>query len=123
MKSKAWTENSCRGILDSRLYFRTGGSSHLYLLFANGVPAIREIGFVKFITGEMWRPNNNLFGIFPMIIEVYVTAGAIMFGVPIGILTSVFMANVLPETDIQTAESSNRASWQEFLPLSTDSSD
>ena len=67
-------------------------------LFANGVPAIREIGFVKFITGELWRPNNNLFGIFPMIIgSLYVTAGAIGFGVPIGILTSVFMAMYCPK--------------------------
>lgn len=67
-------------------------------LFANGVPAIREIGFVKFITGELWRPNNNLFGIFPMIIgSLYVTAGAIVFGVPIGILTSVFMAMYCPK--------------------------
>ena len=67
-------------------------------LFANGVPAIREIGLVKFITGELWRPNNNLFGIFPMIIgSLYVTAGAIVFGVPIGILTSVFMAMYCPK--------------------------
>ena len=49
---------------DSRLRLGAGGSSHLYLSFANGVPAMKEIGFVKFITGEMWRPNNDLFGIF-----------------------------------------------------------
>ena len=51
-------------------------------LFANGIPAIKEIGFVKFITGEMWRPSNELFGIFPMIIgSLYVTAGAVIIGV------------------------------------------
>ena len=67
-------------------------------LFANGVPAIQEIGFVKFITGDIWRPNNNLFGILPMIVgSLYVTAGAIIFGVPIGILTSVFMAMYCPK--------------------------
>ena len=67
-------------------------------LFANGIPAIGEIGFVKFITGDIWRPNNELFGIFPMIIgSLYVTAGAIIFGVPIGILTSVFMAMYCPK--------------------------
>ncbi len=67
-------------------------------LFANGIPAIGEIGFVKFITGDIWRPNNNLYGIFPMIIgSLYVTAGAIIFGVPIGILTSVFMAMYCPK--------------------------
>ena len=63
-------------------------------LFANGIPAMKEIGFGKFLTGQMWRPKNQIFGIFPMIIgSLYVTAGAILFGVPVGILTSVFMAH------------------------------
>ena len=67
-------------------------------LFANGIPAMREIGFVKFITGEIWRPNSEQFGILPMIVgSLYVTAGAIIFGVPIGILTSVFMAMYCPK--------------------------
>ena len=57
----------------------------------------------------IWRPGNELFGIFPMIIgSIYVTAGAIIFGVPIGILTSVFMAYVLPEENLQTVKGSNR---------------
>lgn len=99
MKSKAWTEKFMQGV-----FFIAACTSVLAValicifLFANGVPAIREIGFVKFITGELWRPNNNLFGIFPMIIgSLYVTAGAIVFGVPIGILTSVFMAMYCPK--------------------------
>lgn len=67
-------------------------------LFANGVPAMKEIGFVKFITGEMWKPNNSIYGILPMIVgSIYVTAGAILIGVPIGILTSVFMAMYCPK--------------------------
>jgi len=46
----------------------------------------------------MWRPSNELFGIFPMIIgSLYVTAGAVIIGVPIGILTSVFMAMYCPK--------------------------
>lgn len=67
-------------------------------LFANGVPAMKEIGFVKFITGQMWKPNNKIFGILPMIVgSIYVTAGAILIGVPTGILTSVFMAMYCPK--------------------------
>ena len=67
-------------------------------LFANGIPAMREIGFVKFITGQVWRPNSEQFGILPMIVgSLYVTAGAIIFGVPIGILSSVFMAMYCPK--------------------------
>ena len=67
-------------------------------LFANGIPAMKEIGYGKFITGEMWKPNNKIFGILPMIAgSIYVTAGAIIVGVPIGILTAVFMAMYCPE--------------------------
>ena len=65
--------------------------------FANGVPAIRQIGFVNFIFGKTWMPGANKFGIFPMIIgSIYVTAGAIIIGVPIGLLCAVFMAKFCP---------------------------
>lgn len=66
-------------------------------LFVSGVPAIAEIGVFKFIFGAQWKPTNNIFGIFPMIIgSLYVTAGALIIGVPIGILTAVFMARFCP---------------------------
>ena len=99
MKSKAWAEKFMQGVfLIAACTSVLAVALICIFLFANGVPAIREIGFVKFITGELWRPNNNLFGIFPMIIgSLYVTAGAIVFGVPIGILTSVFMAMYCPK--------------------------
>lgn len=62
-------------------------------LFGNGIPTIKEIGFVNFFFGKIWRPGNDIYGIFPMVIgSIYVTAGAIIVGVPIGILTAVFMA-------------------------------
>lgn len=67
-------------------------------LFANGIPAIREIGVFKFLFGTTWKPANNLYGNFPMIIgTLCVTAGALAIGVPIGILTAVFMAEFAPE--------------------------
>ena len=67
-------------------------------LFANGLPAMSEIGFVEFLTGTMWKPNNDIYGILPMIVgSLYVTAGAIVIGVPIGILTAVFMAFYCPK--------------------------
>ncbi len=60
-------------------------------IFGNGLPAIREIGFVEFIFGKIWSPNQNIYGIFPMIVgSIYVTAGAIIIGVPIGLLTAIF---------------------------------
>ena len=67
-------------------------------LFANGVPAMQEIGFLKFLTGRVWRPGNDIYGIFPMILgSIYVTAGAIIVGVPVGIFTAVFMARYCPK--------------------------
>jgi len=68
-------------------------------LFAQGLPAIWDIGIVNFLTGTNWRPTWNppLFGILPMIIgSLYVTAGAILIGVPIGIFAAVFMAKFCP---------------------------
>ncbi len=68
-----------------------------YFLFARGIPAIKEIGLVKFITGKVWRPANNLYGILPMILgSIYVTVGALIIGVPIGVLMAVFMAKFCP---------------------------
>ncbi|MDR1250707.1 MAG: phosphate ABC transporter permease subunit PstC [Treponema sp.] len=62
-------------------------------LFAGGVPAIAAIGPFKFLTGVVWRPGNDNFGIAPMILgSMYVTAGAIICGVPAGLLTAIFMA-------------------------------
>ncbi len=67
-------------------------------LFANGVPAIAEIGAGKFLGGTVWRPLQDLFGILPMIVgSIYVTAGAIIVGVPIGIFCAVFMARFCPK--------------------------
>lgn len=69
-------------------------------MFANGIPAIAEIGFFKFLFGKDWSPTNipPSFGIFPMILgSLYVTVGAILLGVPIGILTAIYLAKFCPE--------------------------
>ena len=66
-------------------------------LFASGVPAIREIGVSDFLLGGSWKPNQELYGVFPMIVgSIYVTAGAVVVGVPIGLLCAVFMARYCP---------------------------
>ena len=62
-------------------------------LFANGVPAMKEIGLLDFLTGAKWKPGNDIYGILPMILgSIYVTAGAILVGVPIGLLTAIYMS-------------------------------
>lgn len=69
-------------------------------LFANGIPAMGKIGVFDFLLGQKWAPTDSpaSYGIFPMILgSIYVTAGAIIIGVPIGILTAVFMARFCPK--------------------------
>ncbi len=69
-------------------------------LFAKGLPAMWRIGLFDFLLGREWSPQDvpPLFGILPMILgSIYVTAGAIITGVPVGILTAVFMAKFCPE--------------------------
>ena len=67
-------------------------------LFANGIPAMKEIGLLNFLTGTSWRPGNDIYGILPMIVgSIYITAGAIVVGVPIGLLTAIFMAFYCPK--------------------------
>ncbi|MDR0884762.1 MAG: phosphate ABC transporter permease subunit PstC [Clostridiales Family XIII bacterium] len=68
-------------------------------LFANGFPAIGKIGIFKFLLGKDWSPTDipAVYGIAPMVLgSLYVTAGAILFGVPIGIITALFMARYCP---------------------------
>lgn len=63
-----------------------------YFLFVEGSVAIGKIGIGDFLTGTRWQPLNEVFGIFPMIVgSIYVTAGAIIIGVPIGILAAIYL--------------------------------
>lgn len=62
-------------------------------LFASGVPAIAEIGPVEFLTGTVWKPGSDVYGILPMILgSVYATIGALVIGVPIGLLCAVYLS-------------------------------
>ena len=67
-------------------------------LFANGLPAMKEIGLLNFLTGAKWKPGNDIYGILPMILgSIYITAGAVAIGVPVGLLTAIFMAFYCPK--------------------------
>lgn len=67
-------------------------------LFVNGIPAIKEIGFGDFTLGEVWKPTNGYYGILPFILgSIYVTAGALIIGVPIGLLTAIYLAKFCPD--------------------------
>lgn len=67
-------------------------------LFAGGLPAIAEIGLFDFLLGTVWQPANDIYGILPMILgSLCVTGGALVLGVPIGVLTSVYLACFCPK--------------------------
>ena len=70
-------------------------------LVISGLPAIREIGLTKFLFGKVWAPTNATtgpqFGILPFILtSVYGTAGARLRGVPVGLMTAIFLAKAAP---------------------------
>lgn len=95
--------NACKETLMKVVFFLAAGASVFAVglicvfLFANGLPAIRKIGIFDFLLGEKWKPGNQLYGIFPMILgSIYVTAGAIVIGVPVALLTAVFLARFCP---------------------------
>ena len=67
-----------------------------YILY-DSLPALREIGVFKFLFGTEWNPDREVFGIFPMILgSIYVTAGAVLLGVPVALLCAIFMARYCP---------------------------
>lgn len=67
-------------------------------LFGNGLPAIFEIGPKAFLLGSKWKPSNGLYGILPFILgSIYVTAGSALIGVPVAILTAVYLAFYCPK--------------------------
>ena len=62
-------------------------------LIANGIPGMAKIGVWDFLSGTKWKPGNDIYGVFPMILgSAYVTAGALVIGVPAGLLTAVFLS-------------------------------
>lgn len=70
-------------------------------LVVSGIPAIREIGIVKFLFGKEWASTaaEPKYGILPFILtSVYGTVGAIVLGVPVGFLTAVYLAKMAPKS-------------------------
>lgn len=67
-------------------------------LFASAFPTIKEIGPISFLFGKIWKPSNDIYGIFPMIVgSVYVTGISILIGVPLGLFTALYMTYFAPK--------------------------
>ena len=70
---------------------------HRYLV-VSGIPAIQEIGLIDFLTGTVWKPNQEQFGILPVILtSVLGTFGAILIGVPLGLLFAIYLGKMAPK--------------------------
>ena len=79
-----------------------------YFIFSGGLPFILRQGVWEFLTGTNWRPTASQpeFGIMPMIVgSLIVTGGAILIGVPIGVLTAVYMVFYCPKAYYRYAKS------------------
>ena len=62
-------------------------------LVISGMPAIMEVGPVDFLLGQIWNPGQDQYGILPFILtSVYGTLGAMVVGLPLGLLTALFLS-------------------------------
>ena len=69
-----------------------------WFLSVNGVPALQKIGLFSFLSGSTWAPESGSFGILPMIMgTLYLAAGSLLLGVPIGVLCAVFLVYYCPK--------------------------
>ena len=74
-------------------------------LFSNGIPGMAKIGTWDFISGEKWKPGQEVYGILPFILgSVYVTAGALVVGVPAGLMTALFLSRFASKDLVLSAE-------------------
>ncbi len=70
-----------------------------FFVFSTAIPTIAKIGFKEFIFGSVWKPSQDIYGILPMIVgSLYVTLGATVIGVPIGVLAAVYMVYYCPDS-------------------------
>lgn len=100
MKTRKIVEHTMKGV------FTTCGFLTIAIVFTitiflivSGIPAIAEIGPINFFFGRVWNSTGSdpQFGILPFILtSIYSTAGAIAIGVPIGLMTSIFLAKIAP---------------------------
>ncbi len=69
----------------------------IYMIMS-GAPAIGKIGIIDFLFGDTWHAKKEMFGILPLILtSIFGTLGAIVIGVPIGLLTAIFLSELAPK--------------------------
>lgn len=67
-------------------------------IFREGLPVFSKYGLGPVLRGSKWQPGNQIYGLWPMIAgSVYITLGALILGVPLGVLTAIFLAEIAPK--------------------------
>lgn len=67
-------------------------------IFREGLPIFSKYGFTNIFWGSKWQPSKQLYGLWPMVVgSVYTTLGALALGVPLGVLTAIFLAELAPK--------------------------
>ncbi len=94
MKTNILKERAARAVFGTAALVSVAAVALICIfLFANGIPAMARIGLPDFLLGSTWKPTSDLYGIFPMLVgSGYVTAGALVVGVPAGVLTAVYLS-------------------------------
>ncbi|WP_251159066.1 phosphate ABC transporter permease subunit PstC [Caniella muris] len=94
MKTNILKERAARAVFGTAALVSVAAVALICIfLFANGIPAMARIGLPDFLLGSTWKPTSDLYGIFPMLVgSVYVTAGALVVGVPAGVLTAIYLS-------------------------------
>lgn len=72
-------------------------------IFCEGMPVFLKYGFGEVIGGNRWNPARQMYGLWPMVVgSIYITIGALSLGVPLGVLTAIFLAEVAPKKTVST---------------------
>ncbi len=99
-KTKNSIEKTAKAIFTiSALFAILAVFSITIYMFVSGTPAIFEVGLKEILFGRVWRPSgaDPLYGIFYVILTSIVgTFLAIIIGVPIGVMTAIFLAETAP---------------------------
>jgi phosphate transport system permease protein len=87
----------------SRVVYASGITTIVALLLifvflaTDAIPALRQVGLIKFFTGSAWQPEFEVFGILPLLAgSIFVTLGALIIAVPTGVISAVYIAEVAP---------------------------
>ena len=70
----------------------------IIFLITESIPALNDFNMIDFIFGQIWSPDDNKFGILPMIMgSVYVTLIALVIAVPLSISCAIFLEEIASE--------------------------